>query len=92
MTLHDTAISLFNLSVAGFFNREKFTQSQFEKYINNLFKGELKLGNRAVVEIALPDGWWLCEVIRYSDKSDGYTYEIPETREQEKSIWQALTA
>ena len=92
MTLHETAKSLYNLSVGGFFNREKFSFSQFENYVKTLFKGTPKLENRVVIEIALPDGWWLCEVIRYSDCADGYNYEIPETREQEQRIYKALTA
>lgn len=92
MTLHETAQSLYNLSVSGWFNHEKFSFSQFENFVKNLFKGNLKLGNKAVIEISLPDGWWLCEVIHYSDRNDGWSYEIPETREQEKRIWNALTA
>lgn len=65
-----------------------------QEYIErmSLFNGSLKLGNKAVIEIALPDGWWLCEVIHYSDERDGWNYEIPETRAQEKRIWDALTA
>ena len=92
MTLHETATSLYNLSVGGYFNREKFSLSRLETYIRTLFNGNLKLGNRAVIEIALPDGWWLCEIIRYSDKRDGFAYEIPESREQEQRIYNELTA
>lgn len=92
MTLHETAQSLFGLSVAGYFNGEKFSLKQLENYIKQSFKGTLKLGNRLVMEIALPDGRWLCEVIRYADRNDGWSYEIPETREEEQRIWSKLTA
>ena len=92
MTLHETTRSLYSLSVGGYFNHEKYSFSQFEKLVKSLFNGSLKLGNKAVIEIALPDGWWLCEVIHYSNERDGWNYEIPETRAQEKRIWDALTA
>lgn len=91
MTLHETARSLYDLSVGGWFNREKFTFARFERMVKGLFSGNLKLGNKAVIEIALPDGWWLCEIIHYADDESSYNYEIPENREQEQRIWQALT-
>ena len=92
MTLHETIQSVYGLTVAGYINREKMTLTAFEGYIKNLFKGNTKLSNRVVVEIALPDGWWLCQIIRFADRRDGFNYEIPETREQEQRIWKALTA
>ena len=91
MTLHETVKALHGLSLGGWINHEKLSLSQFESMIKTLFNGSLKLGNAAVVEIALPDGWWLCKVIKYSSRPDGWSYEIPETREQEKRIWDALT-
>lgn len=92
MTLHETAQSLFSLSVAGYFNGEKFSLKQLESYIKQSFKGTLKLGNKLVMEIALPDGRWLCEIIHYANRNDGWSYEIPETREEEQRIWNKLIA
>lgn len=92
MTFNETVRSLYDLSTAGHFNHEKFSFFQFKNYVKKLFDGNLKLGNKAVLEIALPDGWWLCEVIRFSEKADGWLYYIPENRDQEKRIWDALTA
>ena len=92
MTLHEVTNSVFNLAVAGYINGEKFTADRLFKMINNSFKGSLKLGNKVAIEIALPDGWWLCTINRYSDKADGFDYSIPATREEEQKIWNALTA
>lgn len=92
MTLHETLKSVYGLTVAGHINREKMSLKTFEGYVKNLFRGNTKLSNRVVVEIALPDGWWLCEIVRYADRADGYGYNLPETREQEQRIWNALTA
>ena len=92
MTLHETAQSLHKLAVGGYFNHEKFSLGRLESMLKSLFKaGALKLGNSVAIEIAMPDGWWLCKVIHYNNRPDGFDYYIPETREQEARIWSALT-
>lgn len=55
MTIHELSNQLYNLSVAGYFNGEKFTRRQLENHIASAFRSALKAGNRYVMEIALPD-------------------------------------
>ena len=88
MTIHETASQLYDLSVGGYFNGEKFTKRQLESYIANAFRPNvtLKAGNRLVMEIALRDGRWYFTVNRFSDKPDGFDYTIPDNREQESHI------
>lgn len=93
MTLSETTRSLYDLSVAGFFNGEKFTYPQIHRYIRNLLtNGTPKLGNKIVIQIALPDGWWYMSVIRFNNQPDGYSYYIPETREDEAHLIQELVS
>ena len=94
MTLHDLSSQLFELSVSGYFNGEKFTRRELEHYLQSLFRPgtSLKLGNRAVMEIALPDGRWHFSVIRWADSPDGFDYCIPDTREQEAQLLAELLA
>ena len=86
MTIHELSNQLYNLSVAGYFNGEKFTKRQLENHIASAFRGALKAGNRYVMEIALPDGRWLFTVNRFANTSDGFDYTIPDTREEEAKI------
>jgi len=92
MTIHEVTSQLWKLSVKGQFNGEKFTFSQFEKLVSNYFrKGtHLKLGNRVVMEIMLPDGSWFFQIVRYNDRPDGFDYIIPDTRDQEKRLLDEL--
>ena len=84
MTIHDTAAQLHRLSVAGYFNGEKFTVKRLADQIAAWFRGTDK--RQIVMEIALPDGRWFFTVNRFGDGPDGYDYTIPETREQEARI------
>lgn len=88
MTIKEVSASLYNLSVGGVFNGERFTASQFDRLISNYFREgvQLTLGNRVVLEITLPDGSWFFQVVRYNDKPDGFDYDIPDTREQEQRL------
>lgn len=88
MTIHEVSTQLFNLSVAGYFNGEKFTRHELEHHIRNAFRPDaaLKAGNQYVMVIALRDGWWYFTINRFSDKPDGYDYTIPDNREQEAQI------
>lgn len=93
MTISQVAHELYKLSVAGYFNGEKYTESRLKNYIANNFRyGNLKLKNRFVMEIALPDGRWFFFITKYSDKTDGFDYTIPENREQETRILQELVS
>lgn len=80
MTLKEVIDQVYDLSVGGYFNGEKFTKTRFTKYINNMFK----TGNRLVMQIALPDGRWFFSINKLNN--NGYDYYIPETREQEKKV------
>lgn len=94
MTIHELASQLHGLSVGGHFNGLKFSKRELESYISNMFRTgvSLKLGNRLVMEIALPDGRWLFTVNRFSPATDGFDYTIPDTREEESRIQALLLA
>lgn len=88
MTLHDVSTQIFGLSVGGYFNREKFTQQSLHNFIKRMFSTPLKGGNRLVMEIALPDGWWYFYITEYAKGE--FDYYIPDTREQEKRVFAIL--
>lgn len=84
MTINQVASQLHSLSVAGYFNGERFTKERLANQIAAWFRGTDK--HSIVMEIALPDGRWLFTINRYADCADGYDYTIPETRAQEARI------
>lgn len=86
MTIHNIASQLHDLSVAGYFNGEKFSKAELEHYIRNMFR----TGSTLVMEIALPDGRWFFKIERYANEADGYDYSIPDTREEEDKIFALL--
>ena len=80
MNIKELTNQLFDLSVAGYFNGEKFTKTRLNTYITNMFKS----GQWLVMNIALPDGRWYFYIDKYNDNE--YGYFIPNTREQEQKI------
>ena len=80
MTKAELVNQLFNLSVAGYFNGEKFTKTRLNIYITNMFK----TGEILVMNIALPDGRWYFKITKFANGE--YNYIIPDTREQEQKI------
>ena len=87
MTIKEICTQLYDLSVGGYFNGEKFTKTRLETQIRSLFRGRTReLNNRPVVvqQIALPDGVWYFYIIEYSKGE--FDYYIPDTREQEKRV------
>lgn len=80
MTIKEVVNQIYDLSVGGYFNGEKFTKERLNKYITNM----LRTGNWLVMNIALPDGRWWMEVRRYANNE--YDYYIPDNREQEKNV------
>lgn len=92
MTIREVVNQLFDLSVGGFFNGEKFTRKELNNYISSMFRSPstLKLKNKLVMEIALPDKRWLFTINKYADAVDGFDYTIPETEAQEAVIWKEL--
>lgn len=83
MTIHQVSTQLHDLSVAGYFNGEKFSRRRLKDYITRMFRAG---GTRLVMEIALPDGRWYFTVNRFSPAPDGFDYTIPDTREEEAEI------
>ena len=79
MTITEAAKQIFDLSIAGYINGEKFTLKRFEAYARNM----LKTADSFIFEICLPDGRWMAKFNRFGKKSDEYDYYIPDTREQE---------
>ena len=91
MTLTQAADQLYNLSVGGYFNREKFTADTWRKHVTSLMRQPeaLKIPNTLVQEIALEDGHWLF-TISYFPESQEYGWCIPETREEEQRLMNQL--
>ncbi len=96
MTLTQAADQLYNLSLGGYFNREKFTADGWRRHVNALMRHPetLKIKNTLVQEIALEDGHWLFTISYIpSSKGDGhgeYGWAIPETREEEQRLKERL--
>ncbi len=86
MTIREVCIQLYDLSVDGHFNGEKFSQTQLINYVRNSFRPEVNLhgDNKLVMMIELPDGVWYFYIVQY-DKGQ-FDYYIPDTREQEKRV------
>ena len=84
MTLHEVCEQLHSLAIGGYFNGEKFTLCRLTQQIRSAFRTPLKAGNRYVMQIALPDGWWYCYIIEYAKGE--FDYYIPDTREQEQRV------
>lgn len=84
MTLRTVTDQLYFLSVGGYFNNEKFTAERLYNQCKSLFRGNLKAGNKLVMQIALPDGWWYFYIIQYAPNQ--YDYFIPATRNIEKRV------
>jgi len=93
MTLTQAADQLYNLSLGGYFNREKFTADGWRKHVKALMRNPetLKIPNTLVQEIALGDGWWLFSIC-YIPSSNEYGWVIPETREEEQRLKDRLLA
>ena len=91
MTVREVASQLMGMAVDGHFNGQKFSERELRQYIEGMFEsGVLKLKDRLVMEITLPDGNWIFTVNHFNDEWDGYDYTIPETREEENWIWDML--
>ncbi len=81
MTIYELVHQLHDLSVAGYFNGEKFTKKRLTTYIQSMFRAG---GNSLVMQIALPDGRWFFKITEFAPGE--YDYYIPDTREQEQRI------
>lgn len=81
MTKLELASQLMDLSVAGYFNSEKFTKERLNNYIGKMCRN---VGDKLFMEISLPDGRWLFKITHYADGE--WDYYIPDTREQEAKL------
>lgn len=93
MTLTQAADQLYNLSLGGYFNHEKFTADGWRQHVKALMRQPetLKIPNTLVQEIALGDGWWLFS-INYIPSCGEYGWTVPETREEEQRLKDRLLA
>lgn len=82
MTLHEVTNQIYNLSVHGCINGEKFTEQRFYKLVKSI----MSANNIYIFQIALQDGLWYASINKYANRSDGYDYFIPNNREQEKIL------
>ena len=88
MTLSTISNQLFDLSIGGHFNGEKFSRQELANYISNMFR----TGTRLIGEICLPDGRWFFKITKFADRADGFDYIIPTTRDEEERIKAELFA
>jgi hypothetical protein len=89
MTIKQACTQLHGLSVDGYFNGEKFTAERLAKMAEPLFR-DRPAPSQVIYQIALLDGWWWFSINKYSDLPDGYDWTIPETREEEKKLYNRL--
>lgn len=77
MTIKEMTKQVYGLSIAGYFNGEKFSYSEFYNYVRK------HLNDSLIMEISLRDGRWYFEMIKKGSICD---YFIPDDRDQEKHI------
>lgn len=88
MTIYDLTQQLHSISLAGHFNGEKRTIRWLQTYIQSMFRAG---GDSLIMEIAMPDGRWLVEIHRWTENGHAqYDYFLPETRAQEKHLYEKL--
>lgn len=89
MTIHEIAHQLYNLSIDGFINGEKFSRRELEDAIKRWMTNpeKLRIPNRYVIEISLRDGRWFATIDKVPG---GYDYTIPDTREEEARLIEQL--
>jgi len=81
MTKAELVNQIYGLSVAGYFNSEKFTKERLNTYISKMCRN---VGDKLYMEISLPDGRWLFKITHYA--ASDWDYFIPDTREQEAKL------
>lgn len=84
MTVKEVCKQLYDISVDGYFNGEKFTLERLTNQIKSMFRTPLKCGNKLIMQVALPDGVWFFYVVEYANGQ--FDYYIPDTRDQERRI------
>ncbi len=85
MTIKEISKQLCELSIL--INGETPARSWVESYIKRMFRiGSLAVPDKLLMRVLLDDGEWFCVVSRFSASSDGFDYEIPDTKEQEEKL------
>ena len=88
MTLHEVSSQIFNLTLGGFVNDEKFTKRELEHVFNMWMRdpSHNKVPNTHLIQLCLRDGKWFSTIYKFADRPDGYDYYIPDTREEESRL------
>lgn len=92
MTINNIINNLYSISIDGKFNGERFTKTGFSNAVKNHWiynNGEL-ISKELYLEISLADGDWLMKIFQYRDSNDGWDYYIPNTKEEEKKLYDEL--
>lgn len=87
MTKTELVNQIYSLSVAGYFNGEKFTKARLNTYISKLCHN---VGDSLIMNIALPDGRWYFKIVHYDQGA--WDYFIPATRGTEQHIIEELVS
>lgn len=90
MTITEIADQLVRIAENNMFGIES-DSLEWRKFSKSGLSAHLRLhrpavNNDYIMHISLPDGNWLLFIRRYSEKSDGFCYDIPEDREQEMKM------
>ena len=90
MTIHEVSTQLFNITLGGFVNGEKFTKRELEHVIHVWMEvhdpSHNKVANSHLIELCLRDGRWYATIDKFADRPDGFDYYIPDTREEESRL------
>jgi hypothetical protein len=84
MTLTEVTNQIYDLTIAGYINGEKFTKKEFKDAMHHWFLTK----SQFIIEVSLPDGRWLCK-IAYIGNGE-WDYFLPETRKQEERLYAEL--
>lgn len=84
MTFNETINQIYNLTIAGYINGEKFTKAEFKDAVKHWFL----TGDHFIIEVCLPDGRWLCQINKFTNGE--WDYFLPETRKQEDHLYAKL--
>mgnify|MGYP000034103481 CR=1 FL=1 len=86
MTKSEVYKQLYDLSVHGRFNHQKWPFLKFKDYCNEKFKDDKR--QSIIVEILLPDGWWYCAISHFKIKNEViWDYHIPDTKEEQERLY-----
>lgn len=95
MTIHEVSSQIFNLTLGGFVNGEKFTKQELEHVFHVWMEvhdpSHNKVPGSHLIELCLRDGRWFATIDKFADRHDGFDYYIPDTREEESRLLAKFT-